>query len=131
MSSSRLEKDVTKPLLWMLFVAMVGAVAVLAVIPLVTTMDEGPPRAEAEQLMGAARDACRVAYSHNHDFADAEHALAEQAADFEGKYYRVTHELEPAGDGRARVRAVPRFRDGRTAYMEFNWSDGNSRIVWE
>ena len=118
-------------LIELLIVVVIVGILALAAIPLITSNTRDARRAEGEQLLGSARDFCRVEYSKTSTPPTSLAAAGTGA--FVGKYFQVTG-APGAGSGSfdASLSATPvaaGSSDG-TGTMFFIWASGNSSISW-
>jgi len=90
-------------------------------------------RAEAEQLMGSARDFCRVQQSKDKSFEEVYAALEQEVAigSFAGKYYGVEARIVRLDAATARLYVYPTSRADGFGHMDFKWATGQSTIQWE
>ena len=112
---------------------IVGLALFLLSVPLMTGGGCRDARsAEGEQLMGSARDFCRIEYSKTGDFSEVVKQLQLEVdkGSFRGKYYGVEARMVAVDSNTARVYAFPENPQDRFGVMEFHWSSGNSTIEW-
>jgi prepilin-type N-terminal cleavage/methylation domain-containing protein len=115
-----------------LIVVIIVGILSLAALPLITNNTRDARRAEAEQLMGAARDYCRGEYSKTGSATDVTAAFAAQsgAGSFSGEYFSVTTFSDTSGvggmDANVQTDAAP---DG-TGTLDFAWESGRSQFTW-
>jgi hypothetical protein len=88
-------------------------------------------KAEAEQLLGEARDLCRVASKRGNNKDEAQSALARTEPELVGMYYRVVPVIQPLDAATVRLQAIPVGDFGPTGYLDFNWQTGESHISWD
>lgn len=91
-------------------------------------------RSEGEQLLGSARDYCRVEYSKTGDAAAVSKPFAElvEEGTFDGEYFTVREyhaKLEGAGYDAA-FEAHPVEQGDGYGLIMFKWADGSSKIEW-
>lgn len=90
-------------------------------------MDEG------EQMLGSARDYCRVEYSKTGSEADTVKAFdkADKEDWFTGAYYKATKlHVGFKGDWNAAIEVQPTAGTKAYGLMKFQWASGNSEIEW-
>ena len=112
-------------LIELLIVVVIVGILALAAIPLITSNTRDARRAEGEQLLGAARDYCRVEYSKTNDAAKVALSGAGTGA-FSGSYFNVTTYSGTANGGSVNTNTTS---DG-TGTMTFQWGSGSSAITW-
>ncbi|MCZ7605279.1 MAG: hypothetical protein M5U25_04260 [Planctomycetota bacterium] len=90
-------------------------------------------RAEGEQLMGSARDFCRVQHNKGKSFEEVHAALEQEVATsaFAGKYYGVEARIVRLDAGTARIYVYPTNRGDGFGSIDFKWDTGESTIRWE
>jgi hypothetical protein len=105
---------------------------VLFALPLVGHTGRDARSAEAEQLLGSARDFCRVEFSKTGDASTVVEALQEEVdrGTFRGKYFGVEARMVAVNSDTARVYAFPASPSDGFAMMEFHWKSGHSRFEW-
>ncbi|MCB9894780.1 MAG: prepilin-type N-terminal cleavage/methylation domain-containing protein [Planctomycetes bacterium] len=114
-------------LIELLIVVVIVGILALAAIPLITSNTRDARRAEGEQLMGSARDFCRVEYSKNGNASAVTAPFGVQVANgaFAGKYYSVnTYATTPS------VLATASSTSDGNGLMTWVWASGNSTISW-
>lgn len=120
-------------LIELLIVVVIVGILALAAIPLITSNTRDARRAEGEQLLGSARDFCRVEYSKTSTVPANLNGAG--AGAFTGKYYAIDQSAAPGsgtGSYNASLQAAPvatGSTDG-TGTMYFIWASGNSSISW-
>lgn len=114
-------------LIELLIVVVIVGILALAAIPLITSNTRDARRAEGEQLMGAARDFCRVTYSKTGSAANVSAPFTAEVATgaFDGEYFEV----------QTYVPATPQLNATSTGTdtagnITWQWASGNSAIAW-
>lgn len=102
--------------------------------PRVWSSMEEARAAEGEQLLGAARDACRVEYAKTGSVDSVTKGFNRYVADgnFDGEYYEVKKYIKelPGSDYDAAVTAHPKTESDPWLLIKFKWASGNSDIIW-
>lgn len=119
-------------LIELLIVVVIVGILALAAIPLITSNTRDARRAEGTQLLGAARDYCRVEYSKN-GTAPATMAGAGAGA-FVGEYYGIASTVVPGAatvntPGGTVVATAVTASDGNGT-IDFAWGSGASDITF-
>ncbi|MCA8913364.1 MAG: hypothetical protein KDB82_16820 [Planctomycetes bacterium] len=90
--------------------------------------------AEGEQLLGAARDFCRVEYSKTGNEGSVTKPFERERANgsFDGTYYEVKEYIKelPGSDYDAAITAHPTDADDPWLAILFKWGSGKSAINW-
>jgi hypothetical protein len=125
-------RDITKPLLVTSGLGLLACLAALAIFIARTPAPHGRDarKAEGEQLMGAARDACRIAYAKHDSIEAARARLAQAKEEFGGEYYYVSPTLVRIDEKTWRVDCIPTGGTGPSGYLTFRWDTGNSEYGW-
>ena len=115
-------------LIELLIVVVIVGILALAAIPLITSNTRDARRAEGEQLMGSARDYCRVEYSKNGNATAVTTPFGTQVTNgaFAGKYYAVNTYTA----GTPSVTATATSTSDGNGLMSWAWASGNSTISW-
>jgi hypothetical protein len=115
--------------------SVVVTLAVLAVLalPMTTCSLRDAPRAEGEQLLGAARDMLRTEHSRTDDAGQMKAAFkkAVRHGDFKGSYFNVSNWVVPTSETGARIYVYPDDPARGIGYMDFEWESGSSEVHWE
>lgn len=118
-----------------LTLALLAFILILLALPLVSNGGGGRDarRAEAEQLIGSARDFCRVQQGKDKRFEEVHAALEQEVAtgSFAGKYYGVEARIVRLDAETARIYVYPTSRADGFGSMDFKWATGESTIQWE
>jgi len=92
-------------------------------------------RSEGEQLLGSARDYCRVEWSRTGDIEKVREMLTTEvrAGTFSGKYFSVAPELKqtPQGGVLHTAPGVESVHDDGIGYVEFAWETAEWTLKWE
>ncbi|MCA8916992.1 MAG: hypothetical protein KDB90_16500 [Planctomycetes bacterium] len=104
-------------------------------LQLITSPTPVPKRAEGEQLLGLARDYCRVEWSKSHDVEKVRQMLTAEvkAGHFRGKYFDVAPDLKPTRHGAMlhTTRTTNAEEYDGTGFMTFDWDTGEWEVRWE
>lgn len=115
-----------------LIVMVIVGILALAAIPLMINNTQDARRAEAERLLGAARDFSRAQYASTSDVTEAATLIQAEIANgsFSGNYFNVTtfnNSSSVSGmDANLTTDSTP---DGQGA-IDFAWESGKSEINW-
>jgi hypothetical protein len=102
----------------------------LLLVPLVTSNTREARRAEGEQLMGSARDLCRVQHQKAGTAPKRLSAIS-RPGEFIGLYYQIDDAIESTStQGKLHCSPMQSPSDGR-GHIEFKWQDGSSSIRWD
>jgi prepilin-type N-terminal cleavage/methylation domain-containing protein len=114
-----------------LIVVIIVGILSLAAIPLMTNNTRDARRAEAEQLMGAARDFCRCEYAKTGDSSSVQAGFTFQVGqgNFNGEYFDVTTFNDSSGVLDASVQ-TDTTADGQGT-LDFEWESGQSQFSWD
>lgn len=115
-----------------LAVVVVGMLLLL-LMPICGGSTRDARRAEGEQLMGSARDFCRVQHSKEKSFEEVYAALEQEIAtgSCAGKYYGVEARIVRLDADTARIYVYPTSRADGFGSMDFKWATGESTFHWE
>jgi prepilin-type N-terminal cleavage/methylation domain-containing protein len=113
-----------------LIVVIIVGILSLAAIPLLTNSTRDARRAEAEQLMGAARDYCRTEYAKTGDATNVLTGFNFQVSqgNFSGEYFNVTTFSDTSSVYDAHV-STDNTADGQGT-LDFEWESGQSQFSW-
>lgn len=119
-------------LIELLIVVVIVGILALAAIPLITSNTRDARRAEGTQLLGAARDYCRVEYSKT-GVAPADMSGAGAGA-FVGEYYGIASTVAPGVAGTntpgGTVVATAVTASDLNGTIDFAWGSGASDITF-
>jgi type II secretory pathway pseudopilin PulG len=116
-----------------LIVVVIVGILALAAIPLITSNTRDARRAEGTQLLGSARDFCRVTYSKNGAWdatAVAAYAAEVGTGAFDGEYYNVTAPVASSTAVGCIISATALSTSDGDGSCGFRWASGESNIVF-
>lgn len=113
-----------------LIVVIIVGILSLAAIPILTNSTRDARRAEAEQLMGAARDYCRMEYAKTGDTTNVQSGFNFQIGqgNFSGEYFNVTTFSDTSSVLDAHVQTDT--TDDGQGTLDFAWESGQSEFSW-
>jgi prepilin-type N-terminal cleavage/methylation domain-containing protein len=120
-------------LIELLIVVVIVGILALAAIPLITSNTRDARRAEGTQLLGSARDFCRVTYSKNGAWdatAVAAYAAEVGTGAFDGEYYNVTAPVASSTAVGCIISATALSASDGDGSCGFRWASGESNIVF-
>jgi hypothetical protein len=126
-------RDITKPLVVGIVLLLVVAVSSPLWIRLLPGSHGGRDarKAECSQLLGSARDHCRMAYAKSGSIEEAQKSLAANIDQFQGSYYEVRPVLSQWREGWVRLDAYPAGSSGAIGHMDFKFETGESDFIWD